>query len=48
MGLTIDAADVETSASAVLLRRDALSVQAQLARTYFEPRDTQRELRIVR
>ncbi|RSZ34415.1 MULTISPECIES: efflux transporter outer membrane subunit [unclassified Variovorax] len=44
----IEAADADASASALLLRQARLSVQAELARNYFELRGTQRELRIAR
>jgi NodT family efflux transporter outer membrane factor (OMF) lipoprotein len=45
---TIEAADADTGASAALLQQATLSVQAELARNYFELRGTQRELRIAR
>ncbi|HEX7867976.1 MAG TPA: efflux transporter outer membrane subunit [Variovorax sp.] len=44
----IEAADADASASAALLQQVRLSVQAELARNYFELRGTQRELRIAR
>ena len=44
----IEAADADASASSALLRQARLSVQAELARNYFELRGTQRELRIAR
>jgi NodT family efflux transporter outer membrane factor (OMF) lipoprotein len=44
----IEAADADSSASAALLQQARLSVQAELARNYFELRGTQRELRIAR
>ncbi|RTQ31690.1 efflux transporter outer membrane subunit [Variovorax gossypii] len=44
----IEAADADAGASAALLRQARLSVQAELARNYFELRGTQRELRIAR
>jgi len=44
----VEAADADAGASAALLRQARLSVQAELARNYFELRGTQRELRIAR
>ncbi|WP_440532007.1 efflux transporter outer membrane subunit [Variovorax sp. YR566] len=44
----IEAADADASASSALLQQARLSVQAELARNYFELRGTQRELRIAR
>ena len=44
----VEAADADAGASAALLRQAELSVQAELARNYFELRGTQRELRIAR
>ena len=44
----IEAADADVSASFALLEQARLSVQAELARNYFELRGTQRELRIAR
>lgn len=44
----IEAADADARASAALLQQARLSVQAELARNYFELRGTQRELRIAR
>jgi len=44
----VEAADADAAASAAMLRQAELSVQAELARNYFELRGTQRELRIAR
>jgi NodT family efflux transporter outer membrane factor (OMF) lipoprotein len=44
----VEAADADAGASAALLQQTELSVQAELARNYFELRGTQRELRIAR
>ncbi|MGF6345445.1 efflux transporter outer membrane subunit [Variovorax sp. W2I14] len=44
----VEAADADAAASAAMLEQAKLSVQAELARTYFELRGTQRELRIAR
>lgn len=45
---SVEAADADIGASAALLQQATLSVQAELARNYFELRGTQRELRIAR
>ena len=45
---SIEAADADTGASAALLRQVQLSVQAEVARNYFELRGAQRELRLAR
>jgi len=45
---SIEAADADTGASAALLRQVQLSVQAEVARSYFELRGAQRELRLAR
>ncbi|WP_431106781.1 efflux transporter outer membrane subunit [Variovorax paradoxus] len=45
---SIEAADADTGASAALLRQVQLSVQAEVARNYFELRGVQRELRLAR
>jgi NodT family efflux transporter outer membrane factor (OMF) lipoprotein len=45
---SIEAADADTGASAALLRQAQLSVQAEVARSYFELRGAQRELRLAR
>jgi NodT family efflux transporter outer membrane factor (OMF) lipoprotein len=45
---SIEAADADAGASAALLRQAQLSVQAEVARSYFELRGTQRELRLAR
>ncbi|MDH6595163.1 NodT family efflux transporter outer membrane factor (OMF) lipoprotein [Variovorax sp. TBS-050B] len=45
---SIEAADAEAGASAALLRQAQLSVQAEVARSYFELRGTQRELLVAR
>ncbi|MDQ0039998.1 efflux transporter outer membrane subunit [Variovorax boronicumulans] len=44
----VEAADADAAASAAMLEQAKLSVQAELARNYFELRGTQRELRIAR
>jgi NodT family efflux transporter outer membrane factor (OMF) lipoprotein len=44
----VEAADADAAASAAMLQQAELSVQAELARNYFELRGTQRELRIAR
>lgn len=44
----VEAADADTDAASALLREARLSVQAELARNYFELRGIQRELRIAR
>lgn len=44
----VEAADADAGASSALLQQARLSVQAELARNYFELRGTQRELRIAR
>ncbi|MGJ7602878.1 efflux transporter outer membrane subunit [Variovorax sp. LT1R20] len=44
----VEAADADTAAAAAMLQQVELSVQAELARNYFELRGTQRELRIAR
>jgi len=45
---SIEAADADAGASAALLRQAQLSVQAEVARSYFELRGAQRELRVAR
>jgi len=45
---SIEAADADTGASAALLRQAQQSVQAEVARSYFELRGAQRELRLAR
>lgn len=45
---SIEVADADTGASAALLQQAQLSVQAEVARNYFELRGTQRELRLAR
>jgi len=45
---SIEAADADAGASAALLRQAQLSVQAEVARNYFELRGAQRELRLAR
>jgi NodT family efflux transporter outer membrane factor (OMF) lipoprotein len=45
---SIEAADADAGASAALLRQAQLSVQAEVARSYFELRGAQRELRLAR
>lgn len=45
---SIEAADADTGASEALLRQVQLSVQAEVARSYFELRGAQRELRLAR
>ncbi len=45
---SVEAADADTGASAALLRQVQLSVQAEVARNYFELRGAQRELRLAR
>lgn len=44
---SIEAADADAGASAALLRQAQLSVQAEVARSYFELRGAQRELRVA-
>jgi len=44
---SIEAADADASASAALLQQAQLSVQAEVARSYFELRGAQRELRLA-
>jgi NodT family efflux transporter outer membrane factor (OMF) lipoprotein len=44
----VEAADADAAASAAMLGQAKLSVQAELARNYFELRGMQRELRIAR
>ncbi|MDH6168035.1 NodT family efflux transporter outer membrane factor (OMF) lipoprotein [Variovorax boronicumulans] len=44
----VEAADADAAASSAMLQQAELSVQAELARNYFELRGTQRELRIAR
>lgn len=43
----LEAADADSAASAALLRQAQLSVQAEVARNYFELRGAQRELRVA-
>jgi NodT family efflux transporter outer membrane factor (OMF) lipoprotein len=45
---SIEAADADAGASAALLQQAQLSVQAEVARNYFELRGVQRELRLAR
>lgn len=45
---SIEASDADAGASAALLRQTQLSVQAEVARNYFELRGAQRELRLAR
>ena len=45
---SVEAADADAAASAAMLQQAELSVQAELARNYFELRGTQRELHIAR
>ncbi|BEP34846.1 efflux transporter outer membrane subunit [Variovorax sp. V59] len=45
---SVEAADADAGASAALLRQAQLSVQAEVARSYFELRGAQRELRVAR
>ena len=45
---SIEAADADSGASAALLRQAQQSVQAEVARSYFELRGAQRELRLAR
>ncbi|WPH22215.1 efflux transporter outer membrane subunit [Variovorax paradoxus] len=44
---SIEAADADAGASAALLQQAQLSVQAEVARSYFELRGAQRELRVA-
>ncbi|CAN7318147.1 efflux transporter outer membrane subunit [Variovorax paradoxus] len=44
---SIEAADADAGASAALLQQAQLSVQAEMARSYFELRGAQRELRVA-
>jgi NodT family efflux transporter outer membrane factor (OMF) lipoprotein len=44
---SIEAAEAETATSAALLRQVQLSIQAEVARNYFELRGAQRELRLA-
>ena len=44
----VEAADADAAASAAMRQQAELTVQAELARNYFELRGTQRELRIAR